>query len=493
MTSPEQGQERPLDRFGRSDLPAKRQGWWRIIIPGQKLRWSGAGLFLAAVLLALLVLSIFFAPNLLVKQRAALNQLTGNDRVQAEIALVQARNSVRTTLVQALGGAIVLLTLVIGLGQLQVARQGQLVDRFTKTIDQLGAEAVDVRLGAIFALQQIAERPEYTRPVAEILLAYLKTHSRNQTEGNKSASPHDPVVSDPTGQKADAARWRRTGLRALLRRLLGGPRLHVPRVIPGAASDIGRVRLQPDLQAALRILVADGLWADAMPGRPLDLSFIDVRYADLPNVNLAGFVLLGAVLDGSNLRGARMMSADLRRVSLKGADLTSADLTGADLTDAIATADLTDAIPRKTTFDDARLENALLIRANLSGATLIRTHLEYTDATNADLSNATLNAAHLDHAVLVGTDLKGASLVGATMRYIGLSDKTNLVGAEITDVEMDEGTTATVKKLFPHLQAKLLLSALGCAFCGPSGVDSQELCGVIAETWTIGELLRAWI
>ena len=136
MTSPEQGQERPLDRFGRSDLPAKRQGWWRIIIPGQKLRWSGAGLFLAAVLLALLVLSIFFAPNLLVKQPAALNQLTGNDRVQAEIALVQARNSVRTTLVQALGGAIVLLTLVIGLGQLQVARQGQLVDRFTKTIDQ---------------------------------------------------------------------------------------------------------------------------------------------------------------------------------------------------------------------------------------------------------------------------------------------------------------------------------------------------------------------
>ena len=386
-------------------------------------------MFLAAVFLTLLVLSIFFVPNLLVKQPAALNHLTGNDRVQAEITLAQARNAVRTTLVQALGGAIVLLTLVIGLGQLQVARQGQLVDRFTKTIEQLGADAFDVRLGAIFALQQIAERPEYARPVAEILLAYLKTHAVTQRKASRSASLY-------------------AGLRTLTRRLLRGPRPHVPPVVPDACNDTGRVRLQPDLQAALRILVVDELWVHAMPGRQLDLSFIDVRYADLPNVDLARVVLLGAVLDGSNLTGARMMFADLRRVSLKGADLTGADLTDADLSEAIAI---------QAKFDRARLEHALLDKTNFSGATLRRANLSYAEAPEADFSYATLNAAILDHAVLEGTNLKGAILVGAKMREIRLSDTTNLVDADVTEVVLDEESMTKAKKLFPYLQAKLLL------------------------------------
>jgi uncharacterized protein YjbI with pentapeptide repeats len=120
-------------------------------------------------------------------------------------------------------------------------------------------------------------------------------------------------------------------------------------------------------------------------------------------------------------------------------------------------------IPRSTTFDDARLEHALLIRANFSGetpksgATFRQAHLSYADATNADLSNATLTAANLDHAVLVGTKFKGTSLVGATMQHISFSDKTNFVGADMTDVDMDEESAATLTKLLPYLQAKLLL------------------------------------
>jgi hypothetical protein len=119
--STEPQQERPIDRFGRRDLPAEARSWWRILIPGQKLRWGSGGLLLVGVLIALLVLAVFVAPTLLVKRPAGLNQLTGNERVLAEISLAQARNSVRTTLVQALGGAIVLFTLFVGLGQLLVA------------------------------------------------------------------------------------------------------------------------------------------------------------------------------------------------------------------------------------------------------------------------------------------------------------------------------------------------------------------------------------
>lgn len=290
--------------------------------------------------------------------------------------------------------------------ELVVARQGQLVDRFTKTIEQLGANAVDVRLGAIFALQQIAERPEYARPVAEILLAYLKTHAAEQREiQGKDAPPNgSPVVS-------------------------------------GAGANASRVRLRPDLQAALRILVADELWAHAMPGR-LDLSFINVRYADLGGVNLTAVVLLGAVLDGSNLRGARMSYADLRQVSLKDADLTGADLRNADLTRATM---------ERARLDKAQLTDALLIRANLTGASLKLADLTLTDATKADLSSATLNAAQLDNAVLSGAILRDCNLDGATMRLLRIDSETDFTHASFNNAVIDDESRAEINELFPLL------------------------------------------
>ena len=89
----------------------------------------------------------------------------------------------------------------------------------------------------------------------------------------------------------------------------------------------------------------------------------------------------------------------------------------------------------------------------LSGAP----NLSYAEAPEADFSYPTLNAAILDHAVLEGTNLKGAILVGAKMREIRLSDTTNLVDADVTEVVLDEESMTKAKKLFPYLQAKLLL------------------------------------
>jgi len=401
--SAELPQERLLDRFGRHDLPAEGRSWWRIFIPGQKLRWGSSGLLLVGLVITLLVFAVFFVPDWLVHKPTGLSQLTGNQRVTAEISLAEARNSVRTTLVQALGGAVVLLTLAVGLGQLVVARQGQLVDRFTKTVEQLGANAVDVRLGAIFALQQIAERPEYARPVAEILVAYLKTNAGDQ--GNDSPKKGSPTVS-------------------------------------GVGVDASRVRLRPDLQAALRILVADELWARTMPGR-LDLSFIDVRYADLSGVNLVAIILLGAVLDGSDLRGARMSYADLRRVSLKDADLRGADLRNADLTGATVA---------HARFDKAQLTDALLVETDLIGAVLKGADLTLTDATNANLSGAILDAAHLDKAVLNGAILRDCKLIGTTMLLLRIDSETDFTHVDFSKAVIDDETRTEINELFPFLQ-----------------------------------------
>src|SRR5262249_24358869 len=61
---------------------------------------------------------------------------------------------------------------------LDETRRAQLTERFTKAIDQLGQMAddkLDIRLGGIYALEQIAkESKELHRPVMEILTAFLR-------------------------------------------------------------------------------------------------------------------------------------------------------------------------------------------------------------------------------------------------------------------------------------------------------------------------------
>ena len=56
-----------------------------------------------------------------------------------------------------------------------------MTDRFNKAIDQLGQQGpdkLDVRIGAVYALEQIArDWAELHWPVMEVLTAYLRQHS----------------------------------------------------------------------------------------------------------------------------------------------------------------------------------------------------------------------------------------------------------------------------------------------------------------------------
>ena len=79
-------------------------------------------------------------------------------RTLAAAERAKAINDVRATLLQGIGGAVILLgahftyrQLQIGREQLQIAQQGQVTDRFTRAIDQLGHAELDVRLGGIYA------------------------------------------------------------------------------------------------------------------------------------------------------------------------------------------------------------------------------------------------------------------------------------------------------------------------------------------------------
>ena len=97
--------------------------------------------------------------------------LAASDMDHAKVTpaeLAQARNDVRTTLLQGFGGMVLLLGAYLTWRQtqlsraasreeLQLTREGQLTDRFTRAVDQLGSKDVAVRVGGIYALGRIAD------------------------------------------------------------------------------------------------------------------------------------------------------------------------------------------------------------------------------------------------------------------------------------------------------------------------------------------------
>jgi len=64
---------------------------------------------------------------------------------------------------------------------LDAAREAQFPDRYSKAIEQLGSDNMDVRLGGIYALEGIAVDSARHHPtVMEVLAAFIREHSREQ-------------------------------------------------------------------------------------------------------------------------------------------------------------------------------------------------------------------------------------------------------------------------------------------------------------------------
>jgi hypothetical protein len=125
---------------------------------------------------AFLLWLVMFAPRLLVPSasRDSLNDVADSaKRHELQDNRLKLQNDARTTLLQGLGGLAVLVGLFFSYRQLQHNRrqlehsiqmsreqhqldqQGQITERFTRAIDQLGHERLDVRLGGIYALERI--------------------------------------------------------------------------------------------------------------------------------------------------------------------------------------------------------------------------------------------------------------------------------------------------------------------------------------------------
>ena len=60
----------------------------------------------------------------------------------------------------------------------EVSVEGQITERFTKAVEQLGSDNTAISLGGIYALERIAKDSEKDHwPVMEVLTAYVRENS----------------------------------------------------------------------------------------------------------------------------------------------------------------------------------------------------------------------------------------------------------------------------------------------------------------------------
>ena len=144
-------------------------------------------------ILALIILVLLVVPQW---QVADINFKTKGSKERFEL-----ENKARTTLAQILGGAAILFGLFftwrtvkareesLRLSQESMernwplGREGQITERFTRAIDQLGSDKLWIRLGGIYALERIARDSDDEkdhRTVMEVLTAYVRDYKRDQ-------------------------------------------------------------------------------------------------------------------------------------------------------------------------------------------------------------------------------------------------------------------------------------------------------------------------
>ena len=216
-------------------------------------RWLTGGI--AAVVLAAAVAWVLFVP--------VADWLAHHDVGSAKAPLLQtARDAARGRLLTLGAGLFAAAALLFTARNFTLSREGQVTDRYTKAIEQLGSKELDVRIGGIYALERVGRDSARDHPaVTEVLSAFIRGHSR------------EPWPVDPGDKK----------------------------------------RPRPDVQAAITVV-----------GRRVakrDIQTINLTRATLAGATLAG-VTSPALTAAADLLFADLRSANLAGADLGSADLT---------------------------------------------------------------------------------------------------------------------------------------------------------------------------
>jgi hypothetical protein len=195
--------------------------------------------------------------------KTAQNKLDAAKVQELKDARLKLQNDARTTLLQGLGAVLVLTGAGIGAAvslrqvqatrdqitetatasrnQLKLSEQGQVTDRYTRAVEQLGHEKAPVRLGALYSLEHLAQdNPEYRQTVVDVFCAYLRMPYTLPAQSERGAEqveemaipangldrpPHPAPGQDPAREELQV---RQTAQRLLADHLLPPPQTSAP-------------------------------------------------------------------------------------------------------------------------------------------------------------------------------------------------------------------------------------------------------------------------
>ncbi len=301
----------------------------------------------------------------------------------------------------------------------ELSAEGQVTDRYTRAIDQLGSGKSDIRIGGIYALERTAwdsvrdhgvimdvlaafirrktlrgGHPSDDWPSADVRAAMTVIARRNVSADRHPIDLHDANLR---GIKLDEMELKDAMLRNI-----------VLEDVQMVNVNLGNANLT---SANLQNANMDG--ADLTGA---DLTGADLTGADLTGVNLDGADLTGANLDDATLTGVHMVGAKLKNIVLRGAVLAGVDFSGADFSGGTLT---------QINFSGAKLPGANLSATDLTGANFTDAVLTRCNMSNARAYEAIFTRANLSATVFTGTDLHGVDLT--TLRLAGL----DLTGAKV--------------------------------------------------------------
>ena len=341
-------------------------------------------------------------------------------------------NSYRATLAQILGG------IAIGIGLyytwrrisiaedgLKVTQEGQITERFTRAVDQLGNEKMEIRLGGIYALERIANESEKDYwPIMEILIAYIRMNSHIREEDYTNLD------------------FKELSNKAFLEtRLRESPEIQaIITVISRRKKFLGAGELfgLEFQKTYLRAANFTGITTDRTitfrgNDREVHLEGAIFYYSDLIGANLEHTHLEKANFDHAYITRTYFMNSNLEGSNFRNSHLERASFEGAKLEGAW--------------FDWAELHGAIFAKADLKRTLFSTADLTYAIFSEADLEEAEFNGANLENASFREANLKGANLEGAKNLTINqLSKAKTLYNAKL-DPELEK----TLKENYPHL------------------------------------------
>ena len=369
------------------------------------------------------------------------------DRITLGKDLINSQNTFYGSLVQTLGGLFFFVTafftwhsLKISRENLEISEEKQVTDRFSKAVDQLGSEKIEVRLGGIYALERIAKdsHKKDHGTIVEILSGFVRERSN--------------------------ARWKKAENIQFNAQTTENLLTSEPRILSLPPTDI---------QAALNFV----------------LSQDKIKSLDLRSSNFSWMILAQSVFKDRNLQRSNFSNADLSNADFSNADLIRTDFSNANLSSAIFQktilnfANLCGAILNQINFAEAELKSvtfseaidfsnvnlsgvdmslALLTRAKFVGVILTNTKFVGAELTGANFTSANLSQADFSNAILSGAKFDGADLRNAKLRNVALNkthltehptgEKTHLTtvnfeGADITGSDISNTNLEKVNNL----------------------------------------------